>query len=173
MRLPIVEHQNVALRQAMEGLEAARPGLMREFASAHAHDPTLRRVVAKSQGPDLAGHILAALDRERQAQRDPSIKAERLAARWKKLEQDHDKLNPWERYLEQKDQWAALEARIIEITSEIGQDPQMDAVLWARRKEFGIGERRPLGEALRNSAAVVALEGEPKLRPSPAPGLSR
>jgi len=57
-----------------------------------------------------------------------------------------------------------------EITGEIGKDPQMDAVLWARRDEFGIGERRPLGEALRKSAAIVALEGE--LKPRLSPGMS-
>jgi hypothetical protein len=61
-----------------------------------------------------------------------------------------------------------------ELTNEIGKDAQMDAVLWARRDEFGIGERRPLGEALRASPAVRALEGdlEDKPRPPPSPGMS-
>jgi len=48
----------------------------------------------------------------------------------------------------------------------------MDAVLWARRDEFGIGERRPLGEALRESPAVRALEGDLEDKPRPSPGMS-
>jgi hypothetical protein len=96
----------------------------------------------------------------------------RKVPRGKELEQEYDKLDPWQRYLKQKEEWAALEARMNELTSEIGKDAQMDAVLWARRDEFGIGERRPLGEALRKSAAIVALEGELNPRPSPSPGMS-
>lgn len=167
MLLPIVEHQKAALRKAADALEAARPGSARDFEAAFAHDPTFGRGVAELRGAELAGRLLAVMDRERQAQLDPTIKAERLAARWKKLEQDYDKLDPWQRHLKQKEEWAALEARMNELTDEIGKDAQMDAVLWARRDEFGIGERQLLGEALRKSAAIVALEGEPKPRPSP------
>jgi conjugative relaxase-like TrwC/TraI family protein len=129
-------------------------------------------LTGKADRPEIRlvrGEISAA---QAAAREDPTIKAERLAARWKEVEDDYDKLDSSKRYLEQKEEWKAVKARMNEITSEIGKDPQMDAVLWARRKEFGIGERRPLGEALRNSAAVIALEGELKPRPSPSPGMS-
>jgi len=172
MRLPVVEHQKVALRKATDALEAARPGSTRDFEAALTHDPALGRVLAEARGPELETEFLAAMDRERQAQLDPTIKAERLAARWKELEQEYDKLDPWQRYLKQKEEWAALEARMTELTNEIGKDAQMDAVLWARRDEFGIGERRPLGEALRESPAVRALEGDLEDKPRPSPGMS-
>jgi len=174
MHLPIVEHQKVALRKAADALEAARPGATRDLLAVLTHDPALGLVLAEAQGPELAAQLLAAIDRERQARLDPTIKAERLAARWQDLKQEYDKLDPWQRYLKQKEEWAALEARMTELTNEIGKDAQMDAVLWVRRDEFGIGEHRPLGEALRKSPAVRALEGdlEDKPRPSPSPGMS-
>jgi len=174
MHLPIVAHQKVALRKATDALEAARPGATRDLLAALTHDPALGLVLAEAQGPELAAQLLAAIDREHRAQLDPNVRAERLAARWQDLKQEYDKLDPWQRYLEQKEEWAALEARMTELTNEIGKDAQMDAVLWARRDEFGIGERRPLGEALRASPAVRALEGdlEDKPRPPPSPGMS-
>ncbi|MGO9787453.1 MAG: Ti-type conjugative transfer relaxase TraA, partial [Stellaceae bacterium] len=88
MHLPIVEHQKVALRNATDALEAARPGATRDLLAALTHDPALGRVLAEAQGPELAAQLLAAIDRERQARLDPTIKAKRLAARWKVVEQD-------------------------------------------------------------------------------------
>ncbi len=174
IHLPIVAHQEVALQKATDSLEAAWPGSPRDLLAALTHDPALGLVLAEAQGPELAAQLLAAIDRERQAQLDPAIKAERLAARWQDLKQEYDKLDPWQRYLKQKEEWAALDARMTGLTNEIGKDAQMDAVLWVRRDEFGIGEHRPLGEALRASPAVRALEGdlEDKPRPSPSPGMS-
>ncbi|VTZ22706.1 hypothetical protein MPC1_1290001 [Methylocella tundrae] len=166
------EKKIVAMQKAAAAQEAAWPGLARDFPAALPDDPAASRAPTELRAPERETDILAAMDRERQAQLDPTIKAERLAARWKDVEQDQDKLDPWQRYLEQKEEWAAVETRMNELTSEIGKDPQMDAVLWARRDEFGIGERRALGEALRNSAAIVALEGELEPRPSPSPGMS-
>ncbi|WP_174513197.1 AAA family ATPase [Methylocella tundrae] len=166
------EQKIVAMQKAAAAQEAAWPGLARDFPAALPDDPAASRAPTELRAPERETDILAAMDRERQAQLDPTIKAERLAARWKDVEQDQDKLDPWQRYLEQKEEWAAVETRMNELTSEIGKDPQMDAVLWARRDEFGIGERRALGEALRNSAAIVALEGELEPRPSPSPGMS-
>jgi hypothetical protein len=164
--------EQAAKQKAAAALEAGGPVLERDFPASLQDDPAVGRVLPELQGPEQGTDSLAAMDRERQARLDPTIKAERLAARWKEVEDDSDKLDRRKRYLEQEEEWAAIQARMNEITSEIGKDPQMDAVLWARRKEFGIGERRPLGEALRNSAAVIALEGELKPRPSPSPGMS-
>jgi len=43
---------------------------------------------------------------------------------------------------------AQIEARMNAIAGEIGTDAQMDSVLRARAREFGIGERSSLGQAL-------------------------
>jgi hypothetical protein len=40
--------------------------------------------------------LLAGMARERQAQQDPTIRAERLVARWSKLEEEHGKLRRWQ-----------------------------------------------------------------------------
>lgn len=112
------------------------------------------------------------LEAKRQAPSDPNVQAERLVARWKEIEQERDKLDPWKRYLEHKEAYEKSDALRSDLIGEIGTDAQMDCVLWARRQEFGFGERSPLGEALRETAAVRALEGdlEDQPRPSPSPG---
>ncbi len=163
MRLPVVEHQKVALRKATDALEAARPGSTRDFQAALTHDPALGRVLAEARGPELETELLAAMDRERQAQLDPTIKAERLAARWKAAEQDYEKLELWRMDPDSREAREKIEARMNAIAGEIGTDAQMDSVLRARAREFGIDERSSLGQALN-------LEERP--RPSPSPGVS-
>ena len=110
--------------------------------------------------------------KRRQEPLDPNVKAERLVARWKEIEQERDKLNPWRRYFEHKEAYEKSDALRNDLIGEIGKDDEMDCVLWAHRQEFGFGERSPLGEALRESPAVRALEGdlEDQPRPSPSPG---
>jgi len=73
-------------------------GSTHDFEAALTHDAALGRVLAEARGPEeLETELLAAMDRERQAQLDPNVRAERLAARWKAVEQDYEKLELWRR----------------------------------------------------------------------------
>ena len=84
--LPIVEHQKQALEKAGAALDAIRPESTRELQSALRHDPQTLRAMNELQGPERAARLVAGMERERQAQLDPNVRAERLAAQWNGLE---------------------------------------------------------------------------------------
>ena len=94
--LPIVEHQKQALEKAGAALDAIRPESRRELQSALRHDPQTLRAMNELQGPERAARLVVGMERERQAQLDPNVRAERLAAQWNGLEQEHSKLRGWD-----------------------------------------------------------------------------
>ena len=94
--LPIVEHQKQALEKAGAALDAIRPELRRELQSALRHDPQTLRAMNELQGPERAARLVVGMERERQAQLDPNVRAARLAAQWNGLEQEHSKLRGWD-----------------------------------------------------------------------------
>ena len=78
--LPVLEHQKQALGRAGAALEAARPGATRELLSALRHDPATGRAMAGLEGAERAAQLVAGMERERQAQLDPNVRAERTVA---------------------------------------------------------------------------------------------
>jgi Ti-type conjugative transfer relaxase TraA len=152
--LPIVEHQKVALQKSGAALDAARPGSTRELRSALQHDAETRRALTKSKGPERAARLVAGMERERAAQRDPNVRAERLVAQWNGLEQQHAKLRGWE----QTDAREKVEGRMRAVAEAIGRDAQVESVLRQRQKALGIGEDSYLGRAIRQEQVGQALE---------------
>ena len=147
-------HQKAAIEKAGAALNAARPGATREFLSAMRHDPQMQRAMTELQGADRAAQLVAGMERERQAQLDPNVRAERLVARWNGLEAERAKLHRWD----QKQAREAVEVRMRAIAGEIGKDAPVEAALRQRQKDLGIRERSTLGRALREKDVSKALE---------------
>jgi len=147
-------HQKAAIEKARAALNAARPGATREFLSSMRHDPEMGRAMTQLQGAERAAQLVAGMERERQAQLDPNVRAERLVARWNGLEAEHAKLHRWD----QKQAREAVEACMRAVAGEIGKDAPMEAALRQRQKDFGIQERSALGRALREKDVSKALE---------------
>ena len=114
-------------------MEAARPGSMHELLSAVRHDPATRQAMTL-EGSDRATRLIAGMERERQAQRDPKIRAERAVAEWQRLEQEHGRLRGFE-YEEAR---AQIEGRMKALAGAIKRDPQMESIMRARLRELGI-----------------------------------
>ncbi len=152
LNLPIVEHQKVALAKAGAALDSARPGSTRELRSALRHDPQTREAM-ELQGEARATKLVAGMERERAAQRDPNVRAARLVARWNGLEAQHAKLRGWE-HVEAREK---VEERMHAVAGAIGRDAQVESVLRQNRKALGIGEDSRLGRALREEDIGQAL----------------
>jgi hypothetical protein len=131
--LPVLEHQKQALGQAGAALEAARPGATRELLSALRHDPATQRAMTLD-GAERAAQLVAGMERERQAQLDPNVRAERAVAAWSKLEQEHRRL----RGSEHEEARGRIEARMKTLAGAIKRDPQMESAVRARSRELGI-----------------------------------
>ncbi|MEK4035861.1 Ti-type conjugative transfer relaxase TraA [Methylocystis sp. IM2] len=131
--LPVLEHQKQALGKAGAALDAAREGSTRELLSALRHDPATRAAMPL-EGPERAARLIAGIERERQAQRDPNVRAERAVAEWRKLEKEHGGL----RGFEQDAARGQVEERMKTLAGAIKRDPQMESILRARSRELGI-----------------------------------
>ncbi len=153
MGLPVVEHQKVALQKAAAALDGVRPGATAELHSALRHDPDTRRAMIE-KGLERAAQLVAGMDRERQAQLDPNVRAERLVDRWNKLEAEHAKLDGREHRNERN----GVETRMRSLAGEIAKDLPAQAALKEKGREFGIKEDSQLGKAIRQSDTPQALE---------------
>jgi Ti-type conjugative transfer relaxase TraA len=153
LSLPIVEHQKVALQKSGAALDAARPGSTRELRSALQHDAATRRAM-ELKGEARATKLVAGMERERAAQRDPNVRAARLAGQWNGLEAEHAKLRGWE----QTEAREKVEGRMRAVAEAIGRDAPVEAALRERSKAFGIGADSHLGRAIRQEEVGQALE---------------
>ena len=153
--LPVVEHQKAAMETTSAAMEAARPGSLRDLTSAVRHDPETRRVLTQAKGEERAEGLIAGMERERQAQLDPDVRAERLASRWNALEAEETKLG--ERAHAQRE-GADIEARLRAVAEEIAKDEEAQSAMRLRAQELGIGERSRLGRALSQDDVPKALE---------------
>ena len=154
MGYAVQEHQKVAIQKTGEALEAARPGSTRELSSALRHDPATSKAMAESQGPERAEKLVAGMERERQAQRDTNVRAERFVAQWNGLEAEHAK----NRGREQREAREKIETQMRGVAGEIGKDAAAQSVMREKQKDFGIEERSSLGRALREKDVAQALD---------------
>ena len=154
MGLSVVEHQKVALHKAGAALDGIRPGSTVELHSALRHDLQTRWVMVEAKGPERATQLLAGMARERQAQQDPTIRAERLVAHWNKLEEDHGKLGRWQ----QREGRETVEAGLRAIAGEIAKDTAVETTLREKQGELRIREESRMGQAIRQADIGKALE---------------
>lgn len=149
--LPVLAHQTAAIEKTRTALDAAQPDATRALRSALRHDPETRRMMAEARGSERAEGLIAGMERERQAVRDPNVRAERLVARWSGLEAEHAKLSGWQ-HAEARE---GVEERMRGVAAAIGRDAQVESVLQQRAKALGIGEGSALGRALRREDASL------------------
>jgi Ti-type conjugative transfer relaxase TraA len=150
--LPVLEHQKQALGKAGAALDAAREGATRELLSALRHDPATRQAMTP-EGPERAAKLIAGMERERQAQRDPNIRAERAVAEWRKLEQERGGLRGFEQDVAR----GQIEERMKTLAGAIKRDPQMEQVMRARSRELGIERGSRLEKVIEEKNVERAL----------------
>jgi hypothetical protein len=150
--LPVLEHQKQALGKAGAALDAARAGSTRELLSALRHDPATRAAMTL-EGPERAERLIDGMERERQAQHDPNVRAERAVAEWRKLEKEHGGL----RGFEQDAARGQIEERMKALAGAIKRDPQVESILRARSREFGIERGSRLEKVIEEKNVERAL----------------
>ncbi len=154
-RLPVLPHQELALQQAGERLDATDRQVGQDLRGALERNPGL----AASGGENRAA-LTAAIDRERKVREDPGLRAERYVERWGKLEQAHDA----DRYGKgEDDAKRAMRA----LAGEIKRDPQAESMMKLRREELGIEHGSRL------SRVVEAQSEREAMRLGRGQGLSR
>ena len=136
--LPVLEHQKIALRDAGQQLEQARPGSLAVLHSALQHDSTVRRAMTELVGRERLSQLVTGMERERASLADPNVRADRLVERWKDLEAQHDRLHGW-----QDDKARGqVEEQMRQVADAIERDPQVEAILRTRTRDLGISTLR-------------------------------
>lgn len=152
--LPVLEYQKKALRDAETTLESVRPGAVRDLQSALQHDPAAQEAMTKMRGRERGARLVAGIEREGEARRNPEIRAERLVKEWKGLEAERSQLRVWD----QSDVWSKLDARMRSVAADLKRDPQLEAAVQRRRQEFGIKPGEGLDRMMREQEQSRSLE---------------
>ena len=148
---PVQEHQKIAARKAVAALEAERPGSKRELASALQHDMPTVKAMLEDRGVERAARLVAGMGRERNAQLDPNVRAERFVARWNELESDYAEAHG-------RTARANVRTQLRAVAGEINKDDMAQSVMHARQKELGIAPHSRLAHALREKDVEYGLE---------------
>jgi hypothetical protein len=80
--LPVLPHQETALRKAGEGLDAVRPHAARDLASALSRDPKL---IEQAAGGNTGGAVRAMAEEQR-VRLDPDARADRFVEGWQAMQ---------------------------------------------------------------------------------------
>jgi Ti-type conjugative transfer relaxase TraA len=129
--LPVLPHQDVALKRAEKALSAASPEAAVDLRSALSRQLGLAGRVDQPGGMDAIGGALA---RESQVRRDPQLRAERFVESWTRLKTQHAELSGWQN----ADARRKVEARMKGLAGGLAGDPQVESVLVGRRRELGL-----------------------------------
>jgi hypothetical protein len=90
--LPLLSHQEAALRSSGQALDKARPGAMKDLLAALKYDPEVRGAMTGLQGSARSGKLVAGIEREALVRQDPTRVAERaLQARKIEAERSADR----------------------------------------------------------------------------------
>ena len=68
--LPLLAHQEAAMKRAVEGLEQVRPGVVQDLAAALHRQPEIPEAVARLQGDELARVLMKGIRQEIQARQE-------------------------------------------------------------------------------------------------------
>jgi Ti-type conjugative transfer relaxase TraA len=140
--LPVLPHQESALRRADEMLNQLRPHAARDLASALRRDPALI-AQAGAGATDGAAHAMA---EERRIRLDPDARAGRFVQAWRQMGQARTRL-------ERSGDHAGAERMrgdMVKVAGAIGRDPQLVSALRRRAPELDLKleEDRAIGDAL-------------------------
>jgi Ti-type conjugative transfer relaxase TraA len=134
--LPILPHQDLALKRAEKVLAAASPEAAQDLQSALSRQRGLAGRVDQPGGMDAIGKGLA---RENQVRLDPNLRAERFVERWTGLKARHAELGGWQHAEARR----KVEARMKAMAKGLGRDSQVESLLSGRRKELGLSSPSP------------------------------
>jgi hypothetical protein len=140
--LPVLPHQESALRKAGEALEANRPHAARDLASALRRDP---RLIEQAAGGNTGGAVRAMAEEQR-VRLDPDARAGRFVEAWKTMQRDRVAL-------ERAGDRAGAErmrGNMAKVAGAIGRDPQLESALRRRAPELELKleKDRAIGDAL-------------------------
>jgi Ti-type conjugative transfer relaxase TraA len=143
--LPVLPHQETALRKAGEGLDAVRPHAARDLASALARDPKLIEQAASGN----TGGAVRAMAEEQRVRLDPDARADRFVEGWQAMQRQRAGLE------RSGDSAGAerLQARMEKAAGGLARDPQLESALRRRAPELEIRieRERSIGDALARS----------------------
>ena len=143
--LPVLAHQESALRRAGEALDATRPYAARDLASAIERDPRLARDAAEGN----TGGAAKAMETERQVRMDPEKRASRFVEQWQGMKAARASMErAGDRAGAEK-----LGKRMESIAVGLHRDPQLESALKRRAPELALNmERgRSIGQELAQS----------------------
>ena len=146
--LPVLAHQESALRRAGEALDATRPHAARDLASAIERDPRLARDAAEGN----TGGAAKAMEAERQVRIDPEKRAGRFVEQWQGMKEARASMErAGDRAGAEK-----LGKRMESMAGGLHRDPQLESMLRARAPELALSmERgRSIGQELAQSVSV-------------------
>jgi Ti-type conjugative transfer relaxase TraA len=129
--LPVLPHQDLALKRAEKALSAVSPEAAVDLRSVLSRQRGLAGRVDQPGGMEAIGGALA---REGQVRRDPQARAERFVESWTRLKTQHAELSGWQN----ADARRKVEARMKGLAGGLARDPQVESVLAGRRRELGL-----------------------------------
>ncbi len=143
--LPVLPHQESALRKAGETLDAIRPYAARDLASALARDPGL---IGQASGGNTNGAVRAMAEEQRM-RLDPDARADRFVEGWQKMQQARAGME------RAGDSAGAerLRERMEKAAGGLHRDPQLESAVRARAPELALKQdsERSIGDALLSS----------------------
>ncbi len=143
-KLPVLPHQESALRRAGEALNQVRPGAARDLASAFRRDPEL---IGQAAGGNTAGAVRA-MTEERRVRLDPDARADRFVESWRSLTRERA---------------GGHQARADKATTRMGamakglrRDPELAKALERRAPELELKleHGRSIGKSLEQSIGI-------------------
>jgi hypothetical protein len=143
--LPVLPHQEGALRKAGEVLDAGRPHAARDLASALRRDPKL---IEQAAGGNTGG-AARAMAEEQRVRLDPEARAGRFVEAWQAMQRTRAALE------RTGDRVGAerMRGNMAKVAGAIGRDPQLESALRRRAPELAlkVEKDRAIGDALAKS----------------------
>lgn len=143
--LPVLPHQESALRKAGEALDTTRPHAARDLASALRRDP---RLIEQAAGGNTGGAVRAMAEEQR-VRLDPDARAGRFVEAWKMMQRDRAALEcAGDRAGAER-----MRGNMAKVAGAIGRDPQLESALRRRAPELELKleKDRAIGDALAKS----------------------
>ena len=129
--LPVLPHQELALRRAEAALAKVSPQAVEDLRQALSRE---RGLAARIGQPDGLAAITKAMGEEGRVRRDPALRAERFVETWTRLRTRHAELAS----LGSLPARRQIEARMKSLVGGLARDPQVESLLAGRRKDLGL-----------------------------------
>ena len=139
--LPVLPHQEAALRKAEKSLGEVSRLAPQDLHSALPRSPRIAGEVDKPGGMDA---VIKAFNQEVRVRRDPELRAERFVETWTKLKGRHGELAGWQN-AEARGQ---VEARMKSLAGGLARDPQLESLLAGRKRDLGLTLGADIGRDL-------------------------